>query len=92
MSSRERALALPAPHLLDLGLQVSELDALLQVSAPLLRRQLHLLLLLVEELQQVLHPCGHVHVPVTQQLHPCGPGPGGGGPGEVRGSFSVQRP
>lgn len=63
------AAAVRAAHLLDFSLQVSQLDTLLQVAAVLLRRHVQLLLLLVKELQQVLDPCGHVHVPITQQLH-----------------------
>lgn len=63
------AAVVPASHLLDFSLQVSQLDALLQVAAVLLCCQVQLLLLLVKELQQVLDPCGHVHVPITQQLH-----------------------
>lgn len=59
---------LPA-HLLDLCLQVSQLDALLQVPAVLLGCQVQFLLLLMEKLQQVLHPCCHVNIPVTQQLY-----------------------
>lgn len=59
-------------YLFDFGLQVSQLDALLQVAPVLLGRHVQLLLLLVEELQQVLDPCRHVHVPVAQQLHACG--------------------
>lgn len=59
------------PYLLDLCLQVTQLHALLQVLAVLLRRHVQLLLLLVQELQQVLHTSGHVHVPVAQQLHTC---------------------
>lgn len=59
-------------YLLDFSLQVSQLDALLQVAPVLLGRQVQLLLLLVEELQQVLDPRRHVHVPVAQQLHACG--------------------
>ena len=68
-------------HLLDFGLQVPQLDALLQVAAVLLGRQVQLLLLLVEELQQVLHPRGHVHVAVAQQLHACTQREGRGGAG-----------
>lgn len=59
------------PYLLDLCLQVTQLHALLQVLAVLLRCHVQLLLLLVQELQQVLHASGHVHVPVAEQLHTC---------------------
>lgn len=72
-SQRARA-GLPGavgPYLLDLCLQVAQLHALLQVLAVLLRRHVQLLLLLVQELQQVLHASGHVHVPVAEQLHTC---------------------
>lgn len=55
-------------HLFDLGLQMSQLDALLQVPAVLLGGQVQLLLLLVEELQQVLNTGRHVHVTVAEQL------------------------
>lgn len=61
----------PQNYLLDFCLEVPQLDTLFQVSPVLLRRQVQLLLLLMEELQQVLDPCGHVHIPVAQQLHAC---------------------
>lgn len=56
-------------YLFDFSLQVSQLDALLQVPAVLLGRQVELLLFLMEELQQVLNPCCHVNIPVAQQLN-----------------------
>lgn len=62
------------PYLFDLCLQVPQLHALLQVLAVLLGRHVQLLLLLVQELQQVLHASGHVHVSVAQQLHTCSRG------------------
>lgn len=58
-------------YLLDFCLEMSQLDTLLQVSPVLLCRQVQLLLLLMEELQQVLHSRGHVHISVAQQLHTC---------------------
>lgn len=58
-------------YLFDFSLQVSQLDTLLQVAPVLLGRQVQLLLLLVKELQQVLDPRCHVHIPVAQQLHAC---------------------
>lgn len=58
-------------YLLDFCLEMPQLDALFQMSPVLLCRQVQLLLLLVEELQQVLHSCGHVHISVAQQLHTC---------------------
>lgn len=58
-----------ASYLFDFSLQVPQLNALLQVPAVLLGRHVELLLLLVEELEQVLHPCGHIDIPVAQQLH-----------------------
>lgn len=58
-------------YLFDLCLEMPQLDALFQMSPVLLCRQVQLLLLLVEELQQVLHSCGHVHISVAQQLHTC---------------------
>lgn len=59
------------PYLLDFGLEVAQLHALLQVLAVLLGRHIQLLLLLVEELQQILDTSRHVYVSVTQQLHTC---------------------
>lgn len=58
-------------YLLDFGLQVPQLHALLQVLAVLLGGHVQLLLLLVEELQQVLHTSRHVYVSVTKQLNTC---------------------
>lgn len=58
-------------YLLDFCLEMSQLDALFQMSPVLLCTQVQLLLLLVEELQQVLHSCGHIHISVAQQLHTC---------------------
>lgn len=57
------------PYLFDFSLQVSQLNALLQVPAVLLGRHVQFLLLLVEKLEQVLHPRGHIDIPVAQQLH-----------------------
>lgn len=58
-------------YLLDFGLQVPQLHALLQVLAVLLRGHIQLLLLLVEELQQVLDTSRHVYISVTKQLNTC---------------------
>lgn len=56
-------------HLFDFSLQVAQLHTLLQMSAVLLCSHIQLLLFLMQELQQILNPCGHVHVSVTQQLN-----------------------
>lgn len=58
-------------YLLDFCLEMPQLDTLFQMSPVLLRRQVQLLLFLVEELQQVLYSCGHVHISVAQELHTC---------------------
>lgn len=58
-------------YLLDFGLQVAQLHALLQVLAVLLGGHVQLLLLLVEELQQILDAGCHVHVSVAKQLNAC---------------------
>lgn len=54
-----------ACYLFDLGLQVTELNALLQVTSVLLCGCVQLLLLLMQEIQQVLHPRGHVNITIT---------------------------
>ena len=62
----------PFLYLLDLGLQVAQLYALLQVLPVLLSCEVQFLLLLVQKLQEVLDPRGHVHISVAKQLHACG--------------------
>lgn len=62
----------PFVYLLDFGLQVAQLHALLQVLPVLLSREIQFLLLLVQKLQQVLDSRGHVHISVAKQLHACG--------------------
>lgn len=58
-------------YLFDLGLQVAQLQRLLQPRVRVLRAELHLLLLLVEELQQLLDLRGQVGVLLARQLDPC---------------------
>lgn len=58
-------------YLLDLGLQVAQLQGLFQASVRVLCVQIHLLLLLMEELQQLLDLRGQVHVFFPRQLDPC---------------------
>lgn len=58
-------------YLFDLGLQVAQLQCLLQPRVRVLCAELHLLLLLVEELQQLLDLRGQVGVFLARQLDPC---------------------
>lgn len=56
------------PYLFDFGLQVAQLQALLQPCVRVLSALLHLLLLFMEELQQLLNLRGQVHILLPRQL------------------------